>query len=84
MYPKEQKDTERLYQTTRDLLNNMANAKTRSGYVICPLRNDHKSEAQSALYSFVKEGHEMAGQHQVWVWFILALPFDLHSHSPRP
>ena len=64
MYPKEQKDTERLYQTTRDLLNNMANAKTRTGYVICPLRNDHKSDAQSALYSFVKEGHEMAGQHQ--------------------
>ena len=64
MYPKKQKDTDDLYQTTRNLLEEMTGMKKpESPYVICPLRNPTKEgNIQNALYSAVREGSEMTGK----------------------
>lgn len=56
MRPKQEKDTEDLYQTTRNLLENYAKLKS-SQY----LASDSTLKAQSALYSIVREGKELAG-----------------------
>jgi len=64
MYPKKQKDTDDLYQTTRELLEGMTGMKkSQSPYVICPLRNTNaEGNVQNALYSVVREGNEMTGK----------------------
>ena len=59
MRPKEQKDTEDLYMSTRKLLENFNKVKT-SAYVTVPGR-ESSSEAQAAIYSIIREGRELAG-----------------------
>ena len=63
MRPKQEKDTEDLYQTTRKLLENYAKLKS-SQY----LASDSALKAQSALYSIVREGKELAGMELNWGW----------------
>lgn len=59
MRPKEEKETEDLYSTTRKLLENFANLKT-SQYITTAATDDAYA-TQSALYSIVREGREWAG-----------------------
>ena len=58
MRPKEEKETEDLYSTTRKLLENFTRLRT-SQFVT----NSGPNEAtQSALYSIIREGREWAGE----------------------
>ena len=59
MRPKQEQDTEDLYQSTRKLLENFQKIKT-SAYVSSSTETG--SEAQAALYSIVREGKELVGR----------------------
>lgn len=59
MRPKAEKDTEDLYQTTRNLLENLQ--KLRSAQYIGVQENESAYETQAALYSIVRQGRELAG-----------------------
>ena len=67
MHPKEDKDTEDLYQSTRKLLANYTKLKTPQflggGY------ESKASDTQSALYSIVRQGQELTGkEEQAYAW----------------
>ncbi len=87
MYPKEKKDTDKLYQSTREILDYMTTARAYpSPYVICSIQRDKKSEAQSALYSIVREGSEMTGAYVgllllLLMLLLLLLLFTDNTHS---
>jgi hypothetical protein len=61
MRPKEEKETEDLYSTTRKLLENFSKLRT-SQMVTSTSATDASTATQSALYSIVREGREWAGE----------------------
>ena len=67
MYPKEEKKTEHLYQTTRDLLENFTKIMTESPYFQYPGASDTSHLAQATICNNIREGKEMAGQNMVAV-----------------
>ncbi len=62
--PKVKSDTDDLYQTTRELLDNFNRVKTVSYAVDSSCNSESQYLTQAAIYNIVREGSELTGEEE--------------------